>query len=188
MSKRTRKNVEREILADKNGIFSTFFTIKDGKIALAFSSDDELFENTLSGGNMPLMRGQILDSLDNLMLGIKSPLTRVTVNLPNGSAYTEEELAVIIRENIRLHLLMMIIKSRKTRRACLGLMLAGVTLLTLSYFFGEFVPSVVLFDVVNTLGALLIWTTGERMFLEQSGVRQLRRKYADLLIEWPRQK
>ncbi len=178
-----RKQLEDAIMRDKSELISQFYPIKDGQLQLSFASCDVLIDQNLESGGIPRLRTEVFDAIDRALLNFKSDtITKLSIASPSDSSFTAEMFADVLHKNMRLRLLELVIESRKNRWLCLYLFTGGCLLLALSYLLGRAIASNVVFDVINILGSLLIWTAGENHFLEQAQNRRLRRKYA-LIIQ-----
>lgn len=176
------KETEKDILNERAGLLRSFYPEEDGRIVLRPKASEELFSLALELGDTPRLKPEVFELLDRVLLETEHRETpTLAVEPPPDSGYSKERFNEIIKSNLRLRLLTLLFEFERNRRRSARLLLAGSLLLLLSYFFGQAFESDLLFDVINILGSLLIWTAGEKYFLEQAENRTLRRRYGRLL-------
>ncbi len=131
---------------------------------------------------MPKIKHDILESIDELILRFhRSNSISIKFSCEGIGDYSQDDVKVIIIENFKLRLLMMAHEYKSVRNQCIILLLLGVSFLVLSYVCANLFDGSLIFDVINIIGSLLIWTSGEKHFLDQSQNRYLRKQYASII-------
>ncbi len=183
--KSSLRKLKREIVSDRR-LAQKFYRGQGEKVSveLSYGSMDELFNPALCTPEVPLAHSEFFDALDR---AFESFPTRMQIDLRvRVDGCDPCRIAGYVNANLRMHVKALLREQKRDRNLCLLLLAAGCGLLVLSYLCGELFPSALLFDVINITGSLLIWSAGERFYLDRARERFLCRKYLALIEKMER--